>query len=419
VSVTEPRQAGASHILLLAALLLAGLALAVTSIAFSLDLPARLSDDWGREPPQANGDRPWRIGYYEGGPYRDYPQYLRALIAGLAELGWIRPVDLGKAETPSDDSVGLWAQLAEQADGSQIEFVASACWSGDWDPAVQEANRRQAMEALRGGELDLIIAMGTRAGQDLRNGHSVPTVVISATDPIESGIIDSAEDSGRDHLTTLCDPDRYVRQVRAFYNIARFDVVGVIADVGPQAQVYAHLPQLRRVAEEAGFRLRVGRARDEELSHDPRVLAGEVTAEELAAVEVDKALSRMADEIDAFWIPDHRGFDPENMPAILKRLIAQGVVTWSPTGPDHVRRGVVLGMPERDLDQIGLRHARQIAAIFHGAIPRELPMRFEPSRAIILNVAAADRCGFSIPPGLLQAADEVYHTIDRTPEASD
>jgi hypothetical protein len=146
--VTESKKAGASQIFLLAALLLAGLALAVTAIAFSLDIPDRFSNDWGQEPPKSNDGRPWRIGYYEGGPYRDYPQYLRALIDGLAKLGWIRPVDLASAGTATDDSVGLWAQLAAKGSGPYIEFVGSACWSGDWDPAAQDRNRRLALEAL-------------------------------------------------------------------------------------------------------------------------------------------------------------------------------------------------------------------------------------------------------------------------------
>ena len=68
-------------------------------------------------------------------------------------------------------------------------------------------------------DIDLIIAAGTWAGQDLANDrHKTPTIVISTSNPLSSGIIKSLEDSGYDHVHARMNPYRYERQVRIFHD---------------------------------------------------------------------------------------------------------------------------------------------------------------------------------------------------------
>ena len=62
----------------------------ISSIVFADD------DNFKIEPNMNNGKK-WRVGYYEGGPYSDYTETMRTLIAGLIELKWIheaRPPDI-------------------------------------------------------------------------------------------------------------------------------------------------------------------------------------------------------------------------------------------------------------------------------------------------------------------------------------
>ncbi len=39
--------------------------------------------------PATNKGKKWRIGYIEGGPWRDYQSNLAALIINLTKMGWI------------------------------------------------------------------------------------------------------------------------------------------------------------------------------------------------------------------------------------------------------------------------------------------------------------------------------------------
>ena len=88
---------------------------------------------------KANGAK-WRIGYYESGDYDDYPRILRAIAAGLEELGWISlppiPQNLGGRE--------LWQFLARNARSQTIEFVGDAYWKpANFDEASRPAVRQQ------------------------------------------------------------------------------------------------------------------------------------------------------------------------------------------------------------------------------------------------------------------------------------
>ncbi|HOP09635.1 MAG TPA: ABC transporter substrate-binding protein, partial [Candidatus Methanofastidiosa archaeon] len=82
--------------------------------------------------PVTNDGAPWRIGYYEGGPYVNYPEYLRYLTYGLMELGWIEEATLPYFEDENDAEV-LWTYLANNLQSDYIVFVEGAFWSAEWD----------------------------------------------------------------------------------------------------------------------------------------------------------------------------------------------------------------------------------------------------------------------------------------------
>jgi hypothetical protein len=62
-------------------------------LMFSTGVSAGNKADFKTQPVTNNGHK-WRIGYYEGGSYSNYPIQLEALIEGLVKLGWMQPVDL-------------------------------------------------------------------------------------------------------------------------------------------------------------------------------------------------------------------------------------------------------------------------------------------------------------------------------------
>ncbi len=146
--------------------------------------------------PILNKDRKWRIGYYEGGAYINYPANLRTIVAGLAELGWMRPLNI-PAMSDATDSKLVWDYLVQHVDSEYLEFVDDGYWSAQWEKEDRAALKDLIIRRLnRKNDIDFMIAMGTWAGQDLSNyHHNTPTMAVSVSDPVRSGMSATAEDS--------------------------------------------------------------------------------------------------------------------------------------------------------------------------------------------------------------------------------
>ena len=352
-----------------------------------------LADD--RIAPMTNHGKKWRIGYCEGGPFVNYPANLKAIATALAELGWLAQVPTLETKVPSDAGA-VWKNLT-RARSEYIQFVGDAFYSADWNARLRAENRAAILERLRRRGLDLMIAMGTWAGQDLANNlHSVPIVVVSSSDPVASGIVKSAERSGFDHVHARCAPQRYLHQIRLFHDIVGFRRLGIVYENSVVGRSYAALADIRTVAAERGFEL----------------ITCEAPWSATSARECRRNLvqchEKLAPQIDALFLTIHQFVDLEHMDEILKPLMAYKIPTWSQRGPQEVRHGVLLSIARGDFQSIGLYHAKIMAKIFNGAHPGELDQIFEDPKRIAINLKTAQDIGFDIPRGLIQVADEVY-----------
>jgi ABC-type uncharacterized transport system substrate-binding protein len=345
--------------------------------------------------PVTNKGKKWRIGYYEGGPYINYPLNLRALAQGLAELGWMDGSNIADMEDPADAN-GVWMALAKSK-SDYLQFVPEAFYSAGWDEALRARNKKAAVDRLHGKHLDFMIAMGTWAGQDLANNlHSVPIMVVSSSDPVKSGIVKSASYSGFDHVHARCDPDRYIRQVLLFHDIIGFTSLGIVYENSVAGKSYAALADIEKVAAQRGFRLVTCEAPWSGVTR-------QVSTQKL--IDCHKTL---APQIDALFLTVHNGVDANRMKDILAPLIGNKIPTWSQRGPEEVRHGVLLSVSRGGFQAVGKYHARIMAQIFNGARPGALNQVFEDPQRIVINLKTADAIGFMIPRGLLQVADEIY-----------
>jgi len=138
--------------------------------------------------PKDNEGKKWRIAYYEGGPYQNYPTTLLATVQGLIALGWIKPVVVPK---PSDrnDAQSIWTFLSQKIQSPYIEFVQNSFWSTNWENSIRLSVKKKLLKRLRQKKdagsrpIDLIIAMGTWAGIDLAGKeHNTPTLGLSSRD---------------------------------------------------------------------------------------------------------------------------------------------------------------------------------------------------------------------------------------------
>jgi len=349
--------------------------------------------------PLMNKDKKWRIGYLEGGPYKDYKQTLEATVAGFMALGWIETQHLPEI-ADAEDTGKLWQWMATSLKSEYIEFVPDGYWSSDWDEAQRLKIRTvvlQRLDDLR--DIDLMIAMGTWAGQDLANNrHDTPTVVVSSSDPVASKIITSPQDSGFDHVHARCDPTRYETQLRMFHNIVGFKKLGVTYEDTLAGRGYAALASIEKVAKEKNFKIIRCKC-------------------ELDIPDVKKRLenivrchTELAVQIDALYLTESN-IPLKNLPLVLAPLVKAKIPTFSQNGSDEVKYGVLLSIAQADFKPVGRFHAETIAKIFNGARPRQLPQVFQEPPKIAINLKVAQIINWKPPLDIFEIADEVYKEI--------
>ena len=294
----------------------------------------------------------------------------------------------------------MWQWLAKNTESKWLEFVPDAYWRpGNFDSDQRAPMREAISNRLHGKQdIDLIIAMGTWAGQDLREvGPPVPTVEGSVSDAIAARISDSEDDSGRDNLHVRIEPERYQRQLRLFHEIVEFESMGIVYEDSDEGRSYAALAAAEQVAKERGFRL--------EHCHAPST---GIELEQAVANAVDCYAELAGRHVGAVYITTHRGVTGESINDIAAILTQARVPSFSMAGSREVQRGILMSIAQADVSHVGLLHAETIARIFNGALPRELSQLWVDPPKIALNLSTAREIGFDPPVDILLAADEVY-----------
>lgn len=354
--------------------------------------------------PTLNNGAKWRIGYYQGGDYGSYQKSLAALVKSLMQLGWIKAAPLPPLPNETD-TASLWQWLGGHLVSDYLEFPANAYYDAKWQKDDRKVLQEEIVTRLNTiHDIDLMLAMGTWAGQDLASSnHSTPTMVCSTTDPIASGIIKSAEDSGLDHVLAKVDPDRHKRQVRLFYKIFNFKNLGIVYEESPEGRGFSAVDAVFETANQLGFKVQKCEA--------------QFNGTSLAETEqnINTCYRQLADQVDAVYIVRHPGVNLKNLPNILEPLISKKIPTFAQGLSEEVAHGVLLSISLADFSYIGDYYAATIAQIFNGAKPRQLTQVFQNPPKIAINLKTAQLIGYDPSVDIVGAADEIYTEIEPPP----
>ncbi len=351
--------------------------------------------------PLLNKGKKWRIGYIQGGDYGSYQKTLAAITTGLMRHGWIEETPLPQMPTLKDTAV-LWHWLATQVKSDFLEFVEHARYDSEWDREKRALNKTELINRLNTKkDIDLILAMGTWAGQDLANNdHHVPTVIGSTTDPIASKIIKSVEDSGYDHIIAKVDPDRHKRQVRLFHRIFNFKSLGIVYENSPEGRGFSGVDSVYEVAGQLHFEVKKCEAAFTDMER------------EQVKQDVVNCYKKLADEVEAVYIVRHPGINLKLLKKILPPLIEHKIPTFAQGLSDEVQHGVLLSISLADFSYLGDFYATTIARILNGAKPRQLKQLFQNPPKIAINLKTAQLIGYNPSVDIVGAADEIYTTIE-------
>ena len=341
----------------------------------------------------------WRIGYYEGGEYIDYQKIFTETVRSLMKLGWIETTVIPpqKGEQTKD----LWNWLATNAISKYIRIVKDAHYSARWDDKLRQKTVSEIINRLNSKhDIDLMIGMGTWAGKDLANEtHQTPTMVLSASDAVASGIIKSAADSGYDHVHACVDPFRYERQVRVFHDIVGFKKLGIAYEDSVEGKSYAAVEIIEKVAAERDFKI------------VKCFTKSDIADTGLAEQSVKDCFGNLAQNADAIYVTVQGGVSLKSIPDLVRIANSHGIPTFSQSGSEEVKYGFLMSISQAGFKYVGQFHAETLGKVFNGATPRQLNQIFEEPKKIAINLKTAKAVGFDPPIDVLGAADEIYEEI--------
>ncbi len=353
---------------------------------------------FGTTPKARNGEK-WRIGYYEGGHDPNYYNYLSATVKGLMDLGWIEKATI--PEPRGKDTRPVWEWMAQELKSHYIQFVPDAHYSAQWEKSERARQRDRIIRRLNEKkDLDLVLAMGTWAGQDLANSeHSTPVMIMSASDPVKSEIIKSVEDSGYDHVHARVDPLRFERQIRVFHDMIQFRRLGVAYEDSNYGRAYAAIDLIEKVAMERGFEI------------VPCFTQSDIADQTRAGESVIHCFKDLAAKVDAIYVNQQGGVNDKTVPELVRIANENRIPTFSQTGADWVKSGFLMSISRVGFKPVGMFEAAIMAKIFNGAKPRQLIQLFQESPNIALNLKTAELIGLYLHADVLAAADEIFNEI--------
>ncbi|MCP4104279.1 MAG: ABC transporter substrate-binding protein [Desulfobacteraceae bacterium] len=347
--------------------------------------------------PKTNKGKKWQIVFYEGGPYIDYQTTLIATVKGLMNLGWIETTEIPPQK--GEQTKELWSWLGSKTKSKYIEFVKDAHYSAKWDKELRKKMAAEVINRLnQEKDIDLIIASGTWAGQDIANDkHSTSTIVVSTSDPLKASIIKSIEDSGFEHVHARVDPYRFERQVRVFHDIMRFKKLGMAYENTPEGKVYAAFDKVEKVAKERGFEI------------VSCYTKGDIPDLKLAEETVKKCFHELGEKkVDAIYVTAQSGVNKKSVPELAKIANSYKIPTFSQAGSKEVKYGFLMSIAKAGFKANGVFHAETLAKTFNGAKPRQLEQIFESPPKLAINLETVKIIGYDPPMDVLGLVDETY-----------
>lgn len=348
--------------------------------------------------PKTNNGKKWRIGYYEGGEYLEYNEVLISTIKELMAMGWIE----AEAIPPKQSTLPkeLWNWLATKSKSKYIQFVDDAYYSAGWNDEIRKKMASDIISRLnQQKDIDLMVAMGTKAGQDLANNkHQTPTIGLDISDPLAAGIIKSVEYSGYDHIHARVDPSRYERQIRIFHDIIRFKRLGIAYKDTPDQKSIAAIDKIEKIAKERGFEIE-------------RCFIKPDLPIEKDEENVKQCFEELVKKADAIYVTSQRGINERTIAGLAQIINTARIPSFSQTSSKEVQYGLLLSISQVGFKYVGRFYAEIIAKIFNGAKPGLLNQLFEDPPKIAINLKTAEAIGYDPPVDVLGVADEIYQEI--------
>lgn len=231
-------------------------------------------------------------------------------------------------------------------------------------------------------DLDLVLAIATPSAIGAAQAITdVPVLFTAVTDPVSAELVASNEAPGA-NVTGTTDMNPVADQIALIKQVAPdAKTVGIIYSSG-EVNSIVQVELAKKAAEKEGL-----------------TIVEKTVAEGNQVLQAAQTL-----DVDAIYVPTDN-LVVNNLESVLQVAEEQKIpVIVGET--DSVKRGglLTLGL---DYHALGVQTGEMaIRILTEGANPAEMPVEFQKQAKLVINTAAAERMGVTLPQSLLDKADE-------------
>lgn len=338
-----------------------------------------------------------RIAYIEGGNLGDYKRLLYGIVRGFNNLG-ITKIAFDDNFIIDNIDKDSWVYFSKFNDQGKIKFIKNGYYSADWNQDRRISVIKELQERLdKVKDIDLIIAMGTWAGQDvLKLKTNIPILISCVSDPQEAGIISHIIKNNQKNFLVGLEPGFYERQFEFFYEILKFKKLGIIYENTKTGRSMAAISQITAKAEDLNIDLYT--CYDANHDSDLKTLFDRRIYCNRKFVEAN---------VDAVYITYDFSHMGNLKNASLEPLIISGIPTFSQVGANDVKNGILIGLTDTSFEE-GHFYADIIHKILNENPLWNLNLNFYRPLSLSFNVKTASIMGFNPSLPLLLRIDKVF-----------
>lgn len=314
-----------------------------------------------------------------------------ALVAGAALVGCSNSESGSSASGDSGYTIGINQLVQHPAlDSATAGFQKAFTDAGvtvDWQ--LQNANGEQATaltiaQQFASQDLDMVLAVATPAAQaSVQNITNIPVMFTAVTDPVSAELVDSLEAPGG-NVTGTSDVAPIEDQLDLLRTLVpEAKKVGIVYSSG-----------------EVNSQVQVDAAKEAAASRDMEIVTQTVTS----VTEIQQAVDALGD-VDAIYVPT----DNTIVSGIssLVQITDQKKIPVIAAEPGTVEGGALatLGI---DYEALGYQTGEMALKVLRdGVDPATLPVETATEFTYVINEAAMNNLGITIPAEILEQADLV------------
>lgn len=303
-----------------------------------------------------------------------------ATLMGCAKNGTtVGILQFGTFEALSNAKAGFVSALAGAGfkEGSNITFKIS-------NPETDSATNKTMADALA-ASCDLVYGIATPSATALKNsvdatGRNIPVLFSAVTDPVGAKLVSALDQPGA-NVTGMSDIGPIEEELKLLKSFDGVDKVATLITATESNSVYQEAIAKRVIAAQGW-------------SETAKTINN--------ATEIPAAVSAIAADVDALWIPTDDTI-AANITAIKSANEARSkplIVLACDVG---MINGAVIGMGV-DYLELGKQAGAQAAKILQGTAPADVPVGTADKNAIKINKTWATTLGIAIPDAILETA---------------